>query len=151
MTLPEEAPGVPRRSGKVFKLPCGPGSAAVSLPVLALHRVSPGPRIYCDEVFPSRALERAFALYNLLALYLLPLAATCACYGAMLRHLGRPAPTDSSLQVCCWGGVGTGVRPGDSGGGRAGECAGLRRGALEVPGELSISRGEFKPRVARRA
>ncbi|XP_044111403.1 kiSS-1 receptor [Neovison vison] len=74
------------------------GSAAVSLPVLALHRVSPGPRIYCDEVFPSRALERAFALYNLLALYLLPLAATCACYGAMLRHLGRPAPTDSSLQ-----------------------------------------------------
>uniref|UniRef100_A0A452QMJ3 KiSS-1 receptor n=1 Tax=Ursus americanus TaxID=9643 RepID=A0A452QMJ3_URSAM len=78
------------------------GSAAVSAPVLALHRLSPGPRTYCSEVFPSRALERAFALYNLLALYLLPLAATCACYGAMLRHLGRtavrPAATDSSLQ-----------------------------------------------------
>ncbi|XP_004778162.3 LOW QUALITY PROTEIN: kiSS-1 receptor [Mustela putorius furo] len=74
------------------------GSAAVSTPVLALHRLSPGPRTYCNEVFPSRALERAFALYNLLALYLLPLAATCACYGAMLRHLGRPAATDSSLQ-----------------------------------------------------
>ncbi|XP_032702899.1 LOW QUALITY PROTEIN: kiSS-1 receptor [Lontra canadensis] len=74
------------------------GSAAVSAPVLALHRLSPGPRTYCNEVFPSRALERAFALYNLLALYLLPLAATCACYGAMLRHLGRPAATDSSLQ-----------------------------------------------------
>ncbi|XP_047630409.1 kiSS-1 receptor isoform X2 [Phacochoerus africanus] len=78
------------------------GSAAVSAPVLALHRLSPGPRTYCSEAFPSRALERAFALYNLLALYLLPLVATCACYGAMLRHLGRaaarPAPTDSSLQ-----------------------------------------------------
>ncbi|XP_076775657.1 kiSS-1 receptor isoform X2 [Arvicanthis niloticus] len=78
------------------------GSAAVSAPVLALHRLSPGPRTYCSEAFPSRALERAFALYNLLALYLLPLLATCACYGAMLRHLGRaavrPAPTDGALQ-----------------------------------------------------
>ncbi|CAO2641529.1 KiSS-1 receptor, partial [Lemmus lemmus] len=79
------------------------GSAAVSAPVLALHRLSPGPRTYCSEAFPSRALERAFALYNLLALYLLPLLATCACYGAMLRHLGRaavrPAPTDGALQL----------------------------------------------------
>ncbi|XP_027275238.1 kiSS-1 receptor isoform X4 [Cricetulus griseus] len=78
------------------------GSAAVSAPVLALHRLSPGPHTYCSEAFPSRALERAFALYNLLALYLLPLLATCACYGAMLRHLGRaavrPAPTDGALQ-----------------------------------------------------
>ncbi|XP_008593266.1 PREDICTED: kiSS-1 receptor, partial [Galeopterus variegatus] len=78
------------------------GSAAVSAPVLALHRLSPGPRTYCSEAFPSRALERAFALYNLLALYLLPLLATCACYGAMLRHLGRaavrPAPADGALQ-----------------------------------------------------
>ncbi|XP_036171180.1 LOW QUALITY PROTEIN: kiSS-1 receptor [Myotis myotis] len=78
------------------------GSAAVSAPVLALHRLSPGPRTYCSEAFPSRALERAFALYNLLALYLLPLVATCACYGAMLRHLGRagvsPAPADSTRQ-----------------------------------------------------
>lgn len=81
----------------------GAGSAAVSAPVLALHRLSPGPHTYCSEAFPSRALERAFALYNLLALYLLPLLATCACYGAMLRHLGRaavrPAPTDGALQV----------------------------------------------------
>ncbi|XP_075833887.1 kiSS-1 receptor isoform X1 [Microtus pennsylvanicus] len=80
----------------------GAGSAAVSAPVLALHRLSPGPHTYCSEAFPSRALERAFALYNLLALYLLPLLATCACYGAMLRHLGRaavrPAPTDGALQ-----------------------------------------------------
>ncbi|OBS74797.1 hypothetical protein A6R68_14667, partial [Neotoma lepida] len=79
------------------------GSAAVSAPVLALHRLSQGPPTYCSEAFPSRALERAFALYNLLALYLLPLLATCACYGAMLRHLGRaavrPAPTDGALQV----------------------------------------------------
>ncbi|XP_075391248.1 kiSS-1 receptor [Tenrec ecaudatus] len=78
------------------------GSAAVSAPVLALHRLSPGPRTYCSEAFPSRALERAFALYNFLALYLLPLLATCACYGAMLRHLGRaavsPAPADGALQ-----------------------------------------------------
>ncbi|XP_004595963.2 kiSS-1 receptor [Ochotona princeps] len=65
------------------------GSAAVSAPVLALHRLSPGPRTYCSEAFPSRTLERAFALYNLLALYLLPLLATCTCYAAMLRHLGR--------------------------------------------------------------
>lgn len=77
----------------------------MSAPVLALHRLSPGPRTYCSEAFPSRALERAFALYNLLALYLLPLVATCACYGAMLRHLGRaalsPAPADSTRQVRC--------------------------------------------------
>ncbi|KFO28914.1 KiSS-1 receptor [Fukomys damarensis] len=45
------------------------GSAAMSAPVLALHRLSPGPRIYCSEAFPSRALERAFALYNLIGLY----------------------------------------------------------------------------------
>lgn len=144
MTLPEEAAGVPRPSGKVFKLPCGPGSAAVSTPVLALHRLSPGPRTYCNEVFPSRALERAFALYNLLALYLLPLAATCACYGAMLRHLGRPAATDSSLQVCCWAGVGGGVgdrgAAGDSGT-RAGECAGVERGSSGgARGALNIPR-----------
>lgn len=92
----------------------------MSAPVLALHRLSPGPRTYCSEVFPSRALERAFALYNLLALYLLPLVATCACYGAMLRHLGRaalsPAPADSTRQVRRWvgrrrsqAGMGTGA------------------------------------------
>nr|XP_036873921.1 kiSS-1 receptor isoform X3 [Manis javanica] len=79
------------------------GSATVSAPVLVLHRLTPGPRTYCSEAFPSRALERAFALYNLLALYLLPLVATCVCYGAMLRHLGRaavrPGPADSARQV----------------------------------------------------
>ncbi|XP_004391272.1 LOW QUALITY PROTEIN: kiSS-1 receptor [Trichechus manatus latirostris] len=78
------------------------GSAVVSAPVLALHSLSPGPRTYCSEAFPSRALERAFAPANLLALYLLPLPATCACYGATLRHLGRaavgPAPADGVLQ-----------------------------------------------------
>ncbi|XP_029421362.1 kiSS-1 receptor isoform X4 [Nannospalax galili] len=78
------------------------GSATVSAPVLTLHRLSRGPRTYCSEAFPSRALERAFALYNLLALYVLPLLVTCACYGAMLRHLGRaavrPAPADGVLQ-----------------------------------------------------
>ncbi|XP_036745845.2 kiSS-1 receptor isoform X2 [Manis pentadactyla] len=78
------------------------GSAAVSAPVLVLHRLTSGPRTYCSEAFPSRALERAFALYNLLALYLLPLVATCVCYGAMLRHLGRaavrPGPADSARQ-----------------------------------------------------
>lgn len=78
----------------------------MSAPVLALHRLSPGPRTYCSEAFPSRSFERAFALYNLLALYLLPLVATCACYGAMLRHLDRsavrPAPGDSALQVRGW-------------------------------------------------
>uniref|UniRef100_G3U0D9 G-protein coupled receptors family 1 profile domain-containing protein n=1 Tax=Loxodonta africana TaxID=9785 RepID=G3U0D9_LOXAF len=61
------------------------GSAAVWAPVL------PAPRTSCSEAFPSRALERAFALCNLLALYLLPLLATCACYAAILRHLGRAA------------------------------------------------------------
>ncbi|KAM9244688.1 LOW QUALITY PROTEIN: kiSS-1 receptor [Dugong dugon] len=76
------------------------GSAVVSAPVLALPSLSPGPCTYCSEAFPSRALERAFALANLLALYLLPLPATCACYGATLRHLGPvegPAPADSVL------------------------------------------------------
>ncbi|KAK2086812.1 KiSS-1 receptor [Saguinus oedipus] len=97
------------------------GSAAVSAPVLALHRLSPGPSTYCREAFPSRALERAFALYNLLALYLLPLLATCACYGARLRHLGRaavrPASVDSALQV-------RGVRGKARRGGRAGGTRG---------------------------
>ncbi|XP_077888467.1 kiSS-1 receptor isoform X2 [Ictidomys tridecemlineatus] len=91
------------RLALVVSLSIWVGSAAVSAPVLALHRLSPGPRTYCSEAFPSRTLERAFALYNLLALYLLPLLATCACYGAMLRHLGRaavrPAPTDGTLQA----------------------------------------------------
>lgn len=128
MTLPEEAPGVPRASGKAFKLPCGPGSAAVSAPVLALHRLSPGPRTYCSEVFPSRALERAFALYNLLALYLLPLAATCACYGAMLRHLGRPAA--GSLQVCCRAGGGGAAGALGAASRLAGDRAGVEKGAL---------------------
>lgn len=95
----------------------------MSAPVLALHRLSSGPHIYCSEAFPSRALERAFALYNLLALYLLPLVATCACYGAMLRHLGRaagrPGPADSALQVRRWVGGGrrqAGVGVGSLGG-----------------------------------
>uniref|UniRef100_A0A8C9PAC9 KiSS-1 receptor n=1 Tax=Spermophilus dauricus TaxID=99837 RepID=A0A8C9PAC9_SPEDA len=82
------------RLALVVSLSIWVGSAAVSAPVFALHRLSPGPLTYCSE--------RAFALYNLLALYLLPLLATCACYGAMLRHLGRaavrPAPTDGTLQ-----------------------------------------------------
>lgn len=100
--------------GKVLSRACGAGSAAVSAPVLALHRLTPGPRTYCSEVFPSRALERAFALYNLLALYLLPLVATCACYGAMLRRLSRtavrPAPAEGALQVRRWvGTVGCGA------------------------------------------
>ncbi|OWK12064.1 hypothetical protein Celaphus_00003541 [Cervus elaphus hippelaphus] len=94
------APLVPPGQG----LQQGPdaGSAVVSAPVFALHRLSSGPRTYCSEAFPSRALERAFALYNLLALYLLPLVTTCACYGAMLRHLGRaavhPGTADGTLQ-----------------------------------------------------
>ncbi|XP_010842949.1 PREDICTED: kiSS-1 receptor [Bison bison bison] len=88
------------------------GSAVVSAPVFALHRLSSGPRTYCSEAFPSRALERAFALYNLLALYLLPLVATCACYGAMLRHLGAGAVRAKVsrlvaavilLFAACWG------------------------------------------------
>lgn len=78
----------------------------MSAPVLAVHRLSPGPRPYCSEAFPSRALERAFAVYNLLALYLLPLVASCACYGAMLRHLGRAAAAHGALQVCAWPGGG---------------------------------------------
>lgn len=98
----------------------------MSAPVLALHRLSPGPRAYCSEAFPSRALERAFALYNLLALYLLPLLATCACYGAMLRHLGRvavrPAPADSALQVRGVGGR-TASLGGLVGGAGGGICA----------------------------
>lgn len=118
------APSWPSFPGKVFSCACGAGSAAVSAPVLALHRLSPGPRTYCSEAFPSRALERAFALYNLLALYLLPLVATCACYGAMLRHLGRaalsPAPDDSTRQVRCWvGGRRSQAGMGTVGGGEA--------------------------------
>ncbi|XP_052603239.1 kiSS-1 receptor isoform X2 [Peromyscus californicus insignis] len=100
--LPAARPAPPHSAPGPGRQPQHLGSAAVSAPVLALHRLSQGPRTYCSEAFPSRALERAFALYNLLALYLLPLLATCACYGAMLRHLGRaavrPAPADGALQ-----------------------------------------------------
>ncbi|EGV99477.1 KiSS-1 receptor [Cricetulus griseus] len=75
--------------------------------VLALHRLSPGPHTYCSEAFPSRALERAFALYNLLALYLLPLLATGQLLaqraGAVRTKVSRLVAAVVLLFAACWG------------------------------------------------
>lgn len=52
-----------------------------------------------------RFLERAFALYNLLALYLPPLVATCAWAWGHAAPLGpgrRAAPAGGALQVRGW-------------------------------------------------
>uniref|UniRef100_A0A3B3DMG5 G-protein coupled receptors family 1 profile domain-containing protein n=1 Tax=Oryzias melastigma TaxID=30732 RepID=A0A3B3DMG5_ORYME len=81
------------------------GSSLLSVPVLVYTRLEAGywfgPQIYCSEVFPSAFVQRAFIIYNFLAIYLLPLLTIIACYTFMLKRIGRPSvnPVDSSYQV----------------------------------------------------
>lgn len=82
-----------------------PGSLLVSIPVAVYQRLEAGywfgPQTYCSEVFPSARLQRAFIVYNFLAVYLLPLLTITACYAFMLKRMGQPSvnPIDSSYQV----------------------------------------------------
>ncbi|XP_019393793.1 PREDICTED: kiSS-1 receptor [Crocodylus porosus] len=81
------------------------GSFVVSIPVLTYHQLTEGywfgPQTYCSESFPSVAHEKAFILYNFLAVYLLPLLTICVCYTAMLHQMGHPAvePAENGYQV----------------------------------------------------
>ncbi|KAF6739312.1 G-protein coupled receptor 54 [Oryzias melastigma] len=80
-------------------------SSLLSVPVLVYTRLEAGywfgPQIYCSEVFPSAFVQRAFIIYNFLAIYLLPLLTIIACYTFMLKRIGRPSvnPVDSSYQL----------------------------------------------------
>ncbi|KAM9111977.1 kiSS-1 receptor isoform 2-T2 [Pangshura tecta] len=80
-------------------------SFIVSAPVLTYNRLTEGywfgPQTYCSESFPSASHEKAFILYNFLAVYLLPLLTICVCYVAMLYQMGHPAvePIDNNYQV----------------------------------------------------
>lgn len=73
--------------------------------MLTYHRLMEGywfgPQTYCSESFPSAAHEKAFILYNFLAVYLLPLLTICVCYTAMLYQMGHPAvePAENGYQV----------------------------------------------------
>uniref|UniRef100_A0A8C4Y9U0 G-protein coupled receptors family 1 profile domain-containing protein n=1 Tax=Gopherus evgoodei TaxID=1825980 RepID=A0A8C4Y9U0_9SAUR len=80
-------------------------SFIVSAPVLMYNRLTEGywfgPQTYCSESFPSASHEKAFILYNFLAVYLLPLLTICICYMAMLYQMGHPTvePIDNNYQV----------------------------------------------------
>lgn len=81
------------------------GSFLVSIPVLIYNQLIEGywfgPQTFCSESFPSVYHERAFILYNFLAVYLLPLLTILVCYSAMLYQMGHPtvAPADNHAQV----------------------------------------------------
>ncbi|XP_041086594.1 G-protein coupled receptor 54-like [Polyodon spathula] len=81
------------------------GSFLVSIPVPMYHRITKGewfgPQTYCTEHFPSISHEKAFILYNFLAVYLLPLVTICVCYTAMLFQMGHPTvePSDNNYQL----------------------------------------------------
>ncbi|XP_075758745.1 kiSS-1 receptor [Pelodiscus sinensis] len=80
-------------------------SFVLSTPVLVYNRLTEGywfgPQTYCSESFPSAAHEKAFTLYNFLAVYLVPLLTICVCYVAMLYQMGHPTvePVDNNYQV----------------------------------------------------
>lgn len=60
-----------------------------------------GPRQYCVERFPSKTHERAFILYQFIAVYLLPVLTISFCYSFMLKRVGQPTvePVDNNHQV----------------------------------------------------
>nr|XP_033809693.1 kiSS-1 receptor [Geotrypetes seraphini] len=80
-------------------------SFIVSIPVPIFNRLTQGnwfgPQTYCSESFPSISHEKAFILYNFLAVYLLPLLTICVCYTAMVCQLGHSTvePVDNNYQV----------------------------------------------------
>ncbi|XP_043909735.1 kiSS-1 receptor [Protopterus annectens] len=81
------------------------GSFLVSIPVPMYHKIMTGcwfgPQTYCTEAFPSITHEKAFILYNFLAVFLLPLVTICICYTAMLYQMGHPTvePVDNNHQI----------------------------------------------------
>uniref|UniRef100_A0A3P9C489 G-protein coupled receptors family 1 profile domain-containing protein n=1 Tax=Maylandia zebra TaxID=106582 RepID=A0A3P9C489_9CICH len=60
-----------------------------------------GPQTYCNDVFPSAHLQRAFTIYSFLAVYLLPLLTITVCYAIMLKRMGQPNmnPIGSGYQL----------------------------------------------------
>uniref|UniRef100_A0AAX7UNF0 G-protein coupled receptors family 1 profile domain-containing protein n=1 Tax=Astatotilapia calliptera TaxID=8154 RepID=A0AAX7UNF0_ASTCA len=60
-----------------------------------------GPQTYCNDVFPSAHLQRAFTIYSFLAVYLLPLLTITVCYAIMLKRMGQPSmnPIGSGYQL----------------------------------------------------
>ncbi|XP_029469314.1 kiSS-1 receptor isoform X2 [Rhinatrema bivittatum] len=80
-------------------------SFLVSIPVPIYNQLTQGnwfgPQTYCSESFPSISHEKAFILYNFLAVYLLPLLTICVCYTAMVFQMGHSAvePADNNYQV----------------------------------------------------
>ncbi|KAL4656132.1 G-protein coupled receptor 54-like [Arapaima gigas] len=81
------------------------GSFIVSTPILMYQKIEEGywygPRHYCTERFPSKTLEKAFTLYQFIAVYLLPVLTISFCYSFMLKRVGQPTvePIDNNYQV----------------------------------------------------
>ncbi|KAL2097830.1 hypothetical protein ACEWY4_007037 [Coilia grayii] len=81
------------------------GSFILSTPIFLYQRIEEGywygPRQYCMERFPSKTHERAFILYQFIAVYLLPVLTISFCYYFMLKRVGQPAvePVDNNHQV----------------------------------------------------
>ncbi|KAJ8270859.1 hypothetical protein GJAV_G00120080 [Gymnothorax javanicus] len=81
------------------------GSFILSTPIFMYQRIEEGywygPRHYCSEEFPSKAHEKAFILYQFIAVYLLPVLTISLCYSVMLKRVGQPAvvPADNNYQV----------------------------------------------------
>lgn len=79
-----------------------PGSFILSIPILMYQRLEDGywygPRQYCMERFPSKTHERAFILYQFIAVYLLPVLTISFCYSFMLKRVGQPTvePVDNN-------------------------------------------------------
>ncbi|XP_058249822.1 KISS1 receptor a isoform X2 [Hemibagrus wyckioides] len=80
------------------------GSFILSTPILMYQRLEDGywygPRQYCMERFPSKTHERAFILYQFIAVYLLPVLTISFCYSFMLKRVGQPTvePVDNNHQ-----------------------------------------------------
>uniref|UniRef100_A0A3B3SKD3 G-protein coupled receptors family 1 profile domain-containing protein n=1 Tax=Paramormyrops kingsleyae TaxID=1676925 RepID=A0A3B3SKD3_9TELE len=81
------------------------GSFIVSTPIFMYQKVEEGywygPRHYCTEKFPSKSLEKAFILYQFIAVYLLPVFTISFCYALILKRVGQPAvePVDNNSLV----------------------------------------------------
>ncbi|KAL7876368.1 hypothetical protein AOLI_G00113310 [Acnodon oligacanthus] len=81
------------------------GSFILSTPIFLYQRLEDGywygPRQYCMERFPSKTHERAFILYQFIAVYLLPVLTISFCYSFMLKRVGQPTvePVDNNHQV----------------------------------------------------
>uniref|UniRef100_A0AAY4A0S8 G-protein coupled receptors family 1 profile domain-containing protein n=1 Tax=Denticeps clupeoides TaxID=299321 RepID=A0AAY4A0S8_9TELE len=81
------------------------GSFILSTPIFMYQRIEDGywygPQQYCMERFPSKTHEKAFILYQFIAVYLLPVLTISFCYSFMLKRVGHPTvePADNNYQV----------------------------------------------------